>query len=426
MKVRVKLCIPFYLMLMPFLLLPSPLLASQSPVTLQVVLLPSELTDEEIANFEAANPNIQIELVDWSTFSFDVAIALDEVPDIMRVQATDMQQLVQDGYVLDLTSYIETSDYIRIDDLVNAVNYYRFNDRYYGLPKDWSLDFSLYVYNPAFEAAGIPIPSTIEPLTYAELADLAEQLTLTDGEITRQYGFYSPYLERAITSIFTQRNISLFNSSFSEMHLTDNPEALEIIRYFYDMALNGSMYTQTSEGWNAMVSGQIAIFQYGYWFGGVITEEMPIYDQLTVLPAPTWDTELPRLNTTIGPTGIAISSTTQHPEAAYRFLEWYTVGEGAIERTKQGWGAPNLVSMFDQLPHETAFDQQRLDVLQSELLYSDWVLPTYPYQSIVTTFNESWEHNIELARAGEIDFNIFASNLQEAVNLAILNELLGS
>jgi multiple sugar transport system substrate-binding protein len=403
--------------------------------TLRVVSLPYELSEDEIASFEEANPDIKIELLDWQTFSYDTAVALGEIPDVMRVQATDMPALVQEGLVQDLTPYFEASDRIRIDDFASATNYYRFDDHYYGLPKDWSLDFSLYVYNPAFEAAGIPIPNTEEPLTYAEVANLAQQLTMVEGETVIQYGFYTYFLERTIASILTQRDHSLFTDNYTEMHLVshpaddemhlvDNHEALEVIHFFYDMALNDSMYpyTSSSSTWKLIIEGQIAIFQYGYWFGGAVTEDMPIYDQLTMLPAPTWDRELPRLNTTIGPVGMVISSSTQHPDEAYRFFEWYTVGEASVERAEAGWGAPNLLSQFDLLPQDTEFDRQRLSVLQSELPYSDWILPIYPYQGIITTFSESWNRNIELARIGEVDFDIFVSNLQEAINLAILNE----
>jgi len=78
--------------------------------------------------------------------------------------------------------------------------------------------------------------------------------------------------------------------------------------------------------------------------------------------------------------------------------------------------------MFDLLPHDSAFDQQRLSVLKSELPYSDWVLPVYPYRSIPTTFNQSWASNIQRAIAGDIDFETFADALQDEVNLGILSE----
>jgi ABC-type glycerol-3-phosphate transport system substrate-binding protein len=72
---------------------------AQDSIILRVVLSSSELSEEQIASFEEANPDIQIELIDWHTFSYDTAVALDEAPDVMRVQATDMPQLVEDGLV---------------------------------------------------------------------------------------------------------------------------------------------------------------------------------------------------------------------------------------------------------------------------------------------------------------------------------------
>jgi multiple sugar transport system substrate-binding protein len=394
-------------------------------VTLRIVLLEGELVEEEIALFEAANPDIRIEHIDAREFSYDMAFLLEQLPDVIRVQASDIPMLVRDGKILDITSYMGGESLISLDDLTSAANYYKVDGRYYGLPKDWSPDFSLYVYTPAFTEMGIAIPDTTTPLTYEELFELAASLTKKDGDTVTQYGFYTYFLDSAINSILLQRGLSMFNEDFSAVQLTNHPEVLEVIRAFYDMALNGTMYPypMDGDGWGDWsISGKIAILQYGYWFGGSLSPEMPIYDNLIILPAPTWDTSLPRLNTTIGPIGISILSTSQHPEEAYRFFEWYIAGDAGQSRAKSGWGVPALQSLLPLLPQESAFDQQRFSVLTDELRYSDWVLPIYPYNSIRSTFNDSWTQNIQLAMAGEIDFDVFVSSLEDSINLAILSE----
>jgi multiple sugar transport system substrate-binding protein len=400
---------------------------AQEPVTLRVMTLEHELTPESIASFEVANPDIQIELVSSDSFALDLAVATGDMPDVLRVGADQVPQLVREDLLLDLTGFFEASDLIHLDDLANAADYYKFNNRYYGLPKDWSPDFSLHVYETAFEAAGVPIPGTTEPMTYAELAELAQKLTIRDGNTVIQYGFYSAGLDQVIKSILVQRGTSMFNEDFTEMQLTDNPAAMEVVKFFYDMALNGSMYPiprDTSEDGGVIMQwqGKIPMFQYGYWFGASVDSDLPIYDHLVMLPAPTWDRSLPRLNATAGPVGMVISSSTQHPAEAYRFFEWYIAGQAAVARASTGWGAPALLSLFDLLPHESEFDRQRLSVLKSELPYSDWVLPVYPYRNLSSTFNQSWGRNIQKAIAGDIDFETFANTLQDEINLAIISE----
>lgn len=409
------------LLLLSAALVLSPVFA-QEPVTIRVMTQSLELSPEQIAAFEAANPDINVELIEIDQLVVDMSIASGDVPDLLRMYASTVPSYVQQGLLLDLTPYFEASSIITLDDIAPAADYYQINDRYYGLPKDWSLDFSLYIYTPTFETAGVPIPSTSEPLTYAELADIARQLREGGGDTMTSYALFIPRYERVITAIMLQYGTSLFSADFSEMRLTDNPRALEVIRFFYDLTLEGVMNPNT--GVPAWGTDTMPIFQWGYWYGGAISDTNPMYGQLMMLPAPTWDRRLPRLNTTVGPVGMTIMAGSRHPDEAYRFFEWYIVGEEGRNRTRHGWGAPPLLSMFDLLPQDTDFNRQRYEVLVSELPYADWVLPVYPYQSIGVTFDESWEINMARALRGEIDFETFVSNLQEAVNLAILNEQL--
>lgn len=395
--------------------------APVKPVELVVMTTRRELTSEEVAAFHGDNPDIRIKVVENIPQLFELGVATGDIPDLFRVDAMQIPGLVNKGLLLDITDAMTKSKLIAFNDIHENANYFVVNGRYYGLPKDWSLDFSLYIYNQAFKEAGVPIPSTTEPMTYAELAQLAGKLTQRKGNKVVRPGFYTYSLERAITAILIQNGTRLFNNDSSEMQLTENPIAREVVRYFYDMGLDGRMPSapESTDNFLAFFDGKLAITQYGYWFGALVTKEKVIHNQVTMLPAPTWDRSLPRLNTSVGPVGLALSATTKHPEAAYRFFEWYIAGKGAEARTRAGWGVPTLLSMQDLLPQKTPFDRQRLDVLRSELPYADRKLPQINYRSVVNAFNRSWVANLKLARAGKIDFDEFISNLQEEVNLAI-------
>lgn len=401
-----------------------PIVSAQEPVTIWVMTQDNELSDEDIAEFEAANPDIQIEFTNIDGFNFDLAVATGDMPDVVRVNSTQMFGLVAGGYLLDLTSYFESSSLIQINDIASAADYFRFNERYYGLPKDWSPDFTVWISNAAFEAAGIPIPDTNTPLTYAELADLADALTVRDGDTIVKPGLFIPNQIYTITQILIQHNTSMFNDDYTEMQLTQNPVAMEVTRFFYDMSLAGNLNLDYSMMGKAWEDG-LPMIQWGYWYGGSIAQDSPLYGQLTMLPAPTWNHDLPRVDMTGGPVGLAISASSSHPDEAYRFFEWYIVGTKGQERTAGGWGAPPLKSMFDLLPQDTLFDQQRFNVLNEELQFSNWQLPNYPHTNTVNVFNEAWQLLIHQAVAGEIDFETFASNLQEIVNLSILSEQTG-
>jgi multiple sugar transport system substrate-binding protein len=398
-------------------------ISAQEPVTIRVMTQSNELTDDEIAAFEAENPDIHIERVELSEFSFDLSIQTGDLTDVIRVGADRMPGLIAKGDLLDLTGYFEASSIIQLEDITSAGNYFKFDGRYYGLPKDWSPDFSIWIYNVAFADAGIPIPDTSEPLTYVELADLARELTIRDGDTVIRPGLFIFYPLSTLTQILIQQDTSMFNEDYSELQLTDNPVAMETVRFFYDISMEGILNLDNASIQEAWGEG-LPMVQWGYWYGGSIAEDNPLYGQMTMLPAPTWSHDLPRVNMTGGPVGLAVSANSAHPDEAYRFFEWYIAGTDGRQRAAHGWGAPPLVSMFDLLPQDTPFDQQRFLVLEDELQYSDWQAPVYPYLTTGRAFNEAWTQHIQRAVAGEIDFETFASDLQETVNLAILNEQL--
>jgi multiple sugar transport system substrate-binding protein len=386
---------------------------------------PNELSEDAIAAFEAENPDIQIDFVDFSEFSYELAVSTGDIPDVMRVSTSEIPGLVAQGFLLDLGDYFGASGIINVEDIASAANYFRVEDAYYGLPKDWSPDFTIWVSNIAFEEAGIPIPDPDTPLTYAELGDIARELTIREGDTVVTPGLIIPNYLNMFTQILIQHETSMFNEDYSELQLTDNLVAMEIAHLFYDMSLEGIVNLDWQSIRDKPWNGELTMIQWGYWYGGAIAEDNLLYGELTLLSAPTWDHDLPRVDPTSGPVGLAISATSEHPDEAYRLFEWYIAGTEGRSRASQGWGAPPLLSMLDLLPQETAFDQQRLGVLEDELQYSDWQLPIYPYLTTGRAFNEAWMQHIQRAVAGEIDFETFASDLQETVNLAILNEQLG-
>lgn len=398
--------------------------AAPKPVEVTAMILPSELTDAEIASFEKDNPDIRVKRVEISERMIDLAIASRDLPDLLRIGSSQLPPLVRDRLLLDITDYMGQGKRIAFDDLAKATKNYEFNGRYYGLPKDWSLDFSLFINTKAFKDAGLPIPSATEPMTYAELAEMSIRLTQRKGQTVTRPAFFTYALEAVMRTILMQQGKSLFSSDFTQIQITNNPAALDVVRYFYDLAIDGRMALtpESPDGIDEFLDGRLPIIQFGYWMGATVTPDKAVYGQVMMLPGPTWNRRLPRINMTVGPVGIVISAKTKHPREAFRLLEWYVAGKGGEGRARTGLGVPTLLSMQSLMPQKTPLDRQRLDVLKSELPYANWRLDPYPYRSIVTAFNQSWVANLKLAKTGKIDFAKFASNLQEEVNLAIINE----
>ncbi len=166
-----------------------------APVTVRFNMGDGEITKDQIKEFETANPTIKIQREDVDTTKLAAQLATGEAPDIIRMTGVnDLPSYVIRGIAMDLTKYIDTSTVIKKDDFVPTVDVYRFDGKVqgkgpiYGIPKDFSTDFSLWVNKKLFAAAGVALPSDTVPMTYSQLFDLAKKLTIKNGDTVTQYG----------------------------------------------------------------------------------------------------------------------------------------------------------------------------------------------------------------------------------------------
>ena len=132
-----------------------------------------ELTEDQEAQFEADHPGIQIDFVEQDVTRFIADYAAGNPADLVRVQAPSIPQFLARGLLYDLTGYFGASDLLSLDDLAPANKCYMANSPFevgsgpiYGMCKDWSPDFTVYVYTKAFDEAGVDVPSPETPLTY--------------------------------------------------------------------------------------------------------------------------------------------------------------------------------------------------------------------------------------------------------------------
>ena len=399
--------------------------SSSGQIELGVMLPTNELSDEQVAEFEAANPDIKLVRVENDVTVLNAMLAAGTPPDIIRASAFDVPRYVQQGILLDITPYVEESAQLSFDDIAPAANYFVIDDAFYGMPKDWSPDFSLFVSNNALETAGLDIPSSTEPLTFPELADMARQLTVKEGDRVLQFGFTYDFLERQVQYFLAQQGTSLYSDDFSQVNLTDNPEAQEILFALYELAqedvIPNPLNPQASWPGEVFMDGNAAIVSYGYWFSGMVngaTEESPVFEAVTMVPSPVWEEGLPRYNPTWGPTGISIAADSANPDAAFRFFEWYNTGEPAVGRASSGWGVPALHSMEELMPTETSFQQAAFDQVQNEMAVADYVLPINPYYQ-ASVFNSAWDTYLEDALRGTITFDEMLELMEAEINAAI-------
>jgi multiple sugar transport system substrate-binding protein len=408
----------------------APTEAPPAPMEGNVVMMHqrNELSEDEEAQFEADYPGITIELIEGDDSEFLARIAAGSPVDLRRTQAPAVPQFLNRGLMYDLTPYFETSDVLKLDDLAPANDYYKAygpleigGGPIYGMCKDFSPDFTLWAFTDAFEEAGVEVPEDTTVLTYAEVAGLAEQLSVFEGDRVARWGYaYADgWIDRIWMSLLDELGQGLYAEDFSAVNLTGNDALKEMAQYFFDLASDNFVANplNPSASWigDDFTRGLVGLIQYGYWFGGMAESDITA-GKVVMLPAPTWSGK--RLDRTITATGMFMVSQTEVPDAAWKAFEWYNGKEPAMARAQSGWGVPALKSMYDLMPNESEFDQQRRRVLQGELDLETPPMQFNPYIG-ATVVADTWNLYLEQALSGDMTLDELLETVEAEVNLAI-------
>lgn len=275
-----------------------------------------------IADFEAANPNIDVELtiMPWSDYwqKVQTATVSDTLPDLMIMSVAYIEQYARAGVVLDLKDYIDR-DLDRNDYYEFAMKTTQLEDGHeYGMP--WNVVENCLFYNKdLFDEAGIEYPD--ETWTMDTLRETAKALTIPEKD---QYGLSTILAgEVALDSFLYSYGGAIVSDNLTTCVL-DSPESKEAIKFLRDMLLEDKSMTPTSVnrgGISDFSTGLVAMCIEGCW----ALETMATSDEIN------WDiAPLPA-----GPEGskprawsdsICITKSCKDPETAWSFIK-YLVGE---------------------------------------------------------------------------------------------------
>ena len=354
-------------------------------------------------------------------------VAAGTPPDLLRTQGPIVPSLLARKLLYDLTSYFNGSTMIKVDDLAGANKLYWAKSpleigegNIYGMVKDWSPDFTIFVNDKLFNDAGVTPPADDKPLTWDEVHQLATQTSKMEGDrvATWGYGFDSAWIDRIWMNALAEKGASLYKNSFSAVDFSDDAKA--IAKYFFDITQENLSVGPTNpspNGWAGgdYTAGVLPTMQYGYWFSGEIKQDNPdLTSTARMLPAPTWSGE--HRDPCMTATGYIMVSKTQIPDAAWVVFEDYMAGQDAHNRATSGWGVPAQKSMWNLMPTETDFDKQVQKVLAGELEVSDKALQFNPFLG-EGQFANSWNtHLNEALTDSSVGFDGLMSALEQDVN----------
>ncbi|SFI39902.1 multiple sugar transport system substrate-binding protein [Paenibacillus sp. UNC496MF] len=301
------------------------------------------LPDVVKKKFEAANPDITLEIVSVPYDQFDskmnTMVAGGTPPDIWSHwgQSGFVDYNVRD-MVLDLTPYM--ADFNNPNIPQSTLDIYKIDGQQKGIPLN--IYSSMIFYNKElFDKAGVTVPN-YKPgdsaWTWDKLVELAKSVSKDYGKPSAVYGFTYGMGEHLLTyswdwglDVFAPAYASGF---LDKADLTD-PKLAEATKFFQDMIFKDKvMPTKAVEEsigkiGDPLLTGKVAMSLVGSWaMGGFKETNM----KFGVLPLPT------------GPAGtstpfiyadpLMISSKSKNPDAAWKLVKFMTSPEMQMEMTK--------------------------------------------------------------------------------------------
>lgn len=383
----------------------------------------NEISEAELAEF-TENYGHTVEFIETDMTKLFASLAAGQPVDCFRIQGTNTPSLVARGVPLNLTSYFESSTITPISELLPVNDLYMVEGNRYGMVKDWSPDYSIFINTRLWGEAGVTVPDPTEPLHYSQWRDLSPQLTTKDGDRTLVFGTDFTPLNNVLLWITTTfaTPTHLFSDDYTRVMLRDNPETMEFIEFWIDWMKEGgipSAINPTVAGWSGQdwVQGQAAAVQWGYWFSGMAASDVVPGDDILMMRAPTWGPTY--ANPCASGTGMMVASVTKVPDAAWKLFEWFMGELPAENRAKSGWGVPGLNRLLDMMPRDEPWRQHNYDMVQWEIANTAVPIIEFSPYLIPDAFVATWTKYEEPAVRGDISLDEMLENIEREVNEAI-------
>lgn len=292
-----------------------------------------EFFEKVVADFEAANPNIKIEMTAYGDEEIKdktrVLLGSADAPDIFFTWSGErIMQYVRSGNSMDITKYFEEDSEWKDSFNQSMLETCNKDGSYWAVP--WDYSSKEIIYNKAvFEAAGI----TELPTTWTEFLDCCEKIKatgVTPIAVGNQYSWVVCHFLTTLNGKLVPQETTEKNYSMEEIAYTDPgyAEALDMMAELYELGyINADVNSMTWETSQAMVQEGTAGMIYEEVQNFVIYEEV-MGDNWAYFDFP----EIEGANgeegfITGGPDVFMVNSESEHPDEAITFLKYITSAE---------------------------------------------------------------------------------------------------
>ncbi|MGV8146922.1 MAG: sugar ABC transporter substrate-binding protein [Alkaliphilus sp.] len=320
--------------------------ASQEQVTLTLLGWGGAEEETTVQNylqeFYKENPNIKVEFVRPGDYwvKLKTMISGGTAPDVFYMGFPEFVEFHNQGVLLDLSPFAEKSKVFnrkdfREDQLMAFSN--RDTSKLYGVPKDWSA-YVIYYNKEMFDAAGIPTPSELHERgewTYDKFVEVARKLTNDNHHgAAINFGRWK--------SLIPQMGANWVSDDASKVTI-NTTEFAKALQWLADLALVEKVIPtfeelQEQSPPDRFSNQKAAMFMSGRWMAMRFRD---VDFEWNVAPIPS-DKEA---STWVDLVAYVASEDTEHPEAAWKLIEFLTGAKVQNMVAESGHAIPSRVKI---------------------------------------------------------------------------------
>lgn len=321
--------------------------------------------------FNEQNPdvNVSVEVTPWDQYwtKLEASAQGESMPDIFWMHSNEIAKYSEGNVLYDLTETIESSDSLDMADFpAELVALYTPDEKTLAIPKDYDT-IGLWYNKTLFDEAGLAYPD--DTWTWDDLLSAAQVLTDEEAGI---YGLLAPLnRQEGYHNFIYQNGGAVLSEDKTESEFRD-PATVEAVQWYVDLSVvHGVSPTSSQFADNSNLSyfqsGRGAMAFLGTWMTAQIASNEYSNENADVAVMPQREERASIFN------GLAnsVSSSTDHPEEAIRFLEFLSSEEGMTIQGDQGSAIPALagtdtsyLEAYPQFNMQAFIDQMEYSVIK--------------------------------------------------------------
>lgn len=302
-------------------------------VTITYAMWQTNLTDymkERIASFEAANPNIHVELKTYADYQNapgqywqDMnAASREDLPDVFQMNALHVQEYQRAGKLLELDNLISGEKGISVDHFPDSLTrIYEVDGRQYGIPIDYDT-IGLWYNKDLFDKAGVAYPT--RSWTWEDFTGAARKINALGGGVhgfiagnQDQLGYYNTVA--ACGGTIVQDDRFGFDDEKTQAGIQYWVDLTKVSPTLEEIDASGGPHMLFMQGKAGMVFG-------GDWEAADFTgSDSTVASVINVTEMPTMPNG--KKGTVIHGKANVISAGTKHAEEAKKFLTFLSAPE---------------------------------------------------------------------------------------------------